>query len=148
MCDHESLIKLTCVKHCSVHTSCPCKTVCWYESSKFTVLLNFIVVGDNVASLEEVLMFFSGAGRVPPGGFDCPSTITFDHESVYTILIIGGMFFITTMFIWCGYIIPLCRGVRLASCTAHGQVLTKWSKSLVLPDSRHQRKAEEEGSPF
>ena len=28
-------------------------------------------------------MFFSGAGRVPPGGFDCPPTITFDHESVY-----------------------------------------------------------------
>ena len=47
-------------------------------------LFNFYE-GGSAASLEEVLVFFSGASRVPPGGFDTlsPPSLTFDHTIIF-----------------------------------------------------------------
>lgn len=44
-----------------------------------------ICEGDSVISLEEVLVFFTGASRIPPGGFDAlnPPSLSFDHGAIY-----------------------------------------------------------------
>ena len=47
--------------------------------------LKYFCKGKSAASLEEVLVFFSGASRAPLGGFDSlvlPS-LTFNHDNIF-----------------------------------------------------------------
>ena len=42
----------------------------------------YYIDGEAPCSLEDILVFCSGASHVPPLGFDKPPTISFEYESV------------------------------------------------------------------
>ena len=47
-------------------------------------IIYYVFIGNpDIVSLEDVLSFFTGATRIPIGGFDCQASLTFSADACY-----------------------------------------------------------------